>query len=95
MLDKLHETHIAVDQTMSLALETATSTREQAALSKDIVNVMHSMAAVAEQTAVGTEEVAGTVTEHATAISEIADSAQSLAGVAGELEQLVSGFHLD
>ncbi|MEH7344355.1 methyl-accepting chemotaxis protein [Bacillus sp. JJ1532] len=60
----------------------------------DVINSIHSMAAMAEQSAAACEEVSASTDEQVTAIQSVADSAEQLTELSDELQKAVAKFKL-
>ncbi|WP_410489394.1 methyl-accepting chemotaxis protein [Bacillus sp. DTU_2020_1000418_1_SI_GHA_SEK_038] len=61
----------------------------------DVLNSIHSMAAMAEQSAAACEEVSASTDEQVTAIQSVAESAEQLTELSDELQKAVAKFKLE
>lgn len=85
----------AVDSVSAVVEENTAATEEMAANSTEVNQAVETIASVSEENSAAIEEVSASAEEMSAQVEEVTASAQSLADLAQNLQQIVSLFKLD
>lgn len=94
MASSANELVAAVDTVSAVVEENTASTEEMAAGSTEVSESIESIAAVAQQNSASVEEVAAAANQMSINVAEVSDSANKLANLAGQLQEIVLKFKL-
>ena len=83
-----------MDSVSTVVEESSTATREMAASGRQVTEAMEKIAAITEETSASSEEVSAATEEMNSQVEEVVAEAQGLSQMAGELQGIVSRFHL-
>ncbi|MDP2218370.1 MAG: methyl-accepting chemotaxis protein, partial [Methanolobus sp.] len=75
--------------------EIAAAAQEQSASIEEVTSSVEEVSAISEQSAAGAQEASASVQEQTASMQELSKSAQVLAGVAANMQSVVSKFRLD
>ncbi len=84
----------AVETTKDIIVKLNVSGESMASMKNQLLEVIQSLSAIAEENAAGTEEASASTEEQAAAIEEVANSSQHLAQLAQDLDELIKRFKL-
>jgi methyl-accepting chemotaxis protein len=85
----------SLDSVGAVVEENTAATEQMAASSSEVTMSVENIASVSEENSAATEEVAASAEEMSAQVEEVTASAQSLAGMARALKELVGRFKLD
>ncbi len=95
MSESAGELVTAVDSVSAVVEENTAATEEMAANSAEVNQAIESIASVSEENSAAIEEVSASTEEMSAQVEEVTASAQSLADLAQDLQQLVTRFKLN
>ncbi|AKL96856.1 methyl-accepting chemotaxis protein McpC [Clostridium aceticum] len=85
---------MAIEKTKEIIAVLNQSGQAMEEAKNQVIDVMQSMAAIAEENAASTEEVSAATEEQAASVQEVANASKNLADLAEELNQLVLKFRI-
>ena len=94
MASSANELVVAVDTVSAVVEENTASTEEMAAGSTEVSESIESIAAVAQENSASVEEVAAAANQMSINVAEVSDSANELANLARQLQEIVLKFKL-
>ncbi|MDF2539916.1 MAG: methyl-accepting chemotaxis sensory transducer [Herbinix sp.] len=90
--------YISISETMKASQEAVkelnASEDEMQKAKNDILDMMQTLSAIAEENAAGTQEASATIEEQNAAINDIAQSSERLAGLSSDLEAIIKKFKI-
>ena len=90
--------YMIIDESMKVAIDTSKQLNqsgiEMDEMKKDIFDTLQNLTAIAEENSASSEEASASMEEQEASIDEIADASESLAGLAGNLQSIISQFKI-
>ncbi|MBA4383164.1 MAG: hypothetical protein C0410_00360 [Anaerolinea sp.] len=94
MTASANELVTAVDSVSAVVEENTASTEQMSAGSSEVSQSMENIASIAQENSAAVEEVSASATEMATHVDDVSSSAEALAELATQLEEIVLRFNL-